>query len=318
MGDKTFGPGRVKDWLCLPFSGRRVIRDLVNFDGLGYHVYMDNYYSDPHLFLELLNKEIYACGTIRSNRIGFPKDLVLSKREESTFERGYYRWRANKGLVAAVWLDKRPVYIISTAHPPYGDNNPGKLQEVIRHKPDRTEMHIHCPPAEFYYQQHMIGVDRGDQVMKTLNVARKSRKAWKKLFSYGLEISLMNAFIVEECFKPHSQPGHRDRTFLKFCLELANELIANQSFRKKAGRRPSLPMSEIDTKCLHGSYHQISYQEERMDCVVYAAKVKHFRLDKGKRYRSHIACVACGHKYFCLNATRNCWEKWHNQRQYWL
>ena len=63
----------------------------------------------------------------------------------------------------------------------------------------------------------------------------------------------MNAFIVEDFFQPHSQLGRRKRTFLSFRLELANELIVNQSFRKKAGRPPSFPMSEIDSKHLSGS-----------------------------------------------------------------
>ena len=265
-----------------------VVRDLLmQFDNRGHHVYMDNYYTDPHLFFELFKREIYACRTIRSNRVGFPQTLILTKREESNLERGFYNWRANNELVAAVWLDKRPVSILSTVHAPYVhtwsmNNKPGQMLEVTRRKPDGTEQHIPCPPAEYGYQQFMRGVDRGDQMMKTFNVARKSRKAWKKLFSYGLEISLMNAFIIEDCFKPHSQPGHRDRTFLSFRLELASQLIANQTYRKKAGRPPSLPLPEMDSKRLDGKYHHISYKEERMDCVVCAAKVKHYQLPKSK------------------------------------
>ena len=238
---------------------RHVVRDLVvNFDNDGHHVYMDNYYSDPTLFIELFKGGIYACGTIRSNRVGFPKSLVVTKREENTLDRGHYRWLAFDQLLAALWFDKRPVYLISTIHPPYVDNNPGQMLEVIRHGPDGTEIHVPCPPAEFDYRQYMRGVDHGDQVMKTHNAARKSRKAWKKLFSYGLEISIMNAFIIEDSFQPHSRPGHCNRTFLDFCLELAAQLIANQSFRKKIGRAPSLPESEIDSLRLNGKSHELS------------------------------------------------------------
>lgn len=35
----------------------------------------------------------------------------------------------------------------------------------------------------------MGGVDLADQLEKTFSVIRKSRKAWKKLFGYGLEVS---------------------------------------------------------------------------------------------------------------------------------
>ena len=32
------------------YLARRVVRDLlINFDGMGHHVYMDDYFSDPHL-----------------------------------------------------------------------------------------------------------------------------------------------------------------------------------------------------------------------------------------------------------------------------
>ncbi|KAL9967433.1 hypothetical protein ACROYT_G025655 [Oculina patagonica] len=44
---------------------RRVVRDLtVTETGKYYHLYMDNFYTDPHFFLELHSKQILACGTI--------------------------------------------------------------------------------------------------------------------------------------------------------------------------------------------------------------------------------------------------------------
>ena len=190
------------------------------------------------------------------------------------------------------------------------------MLEVIRHGPDGTEIHVPCPPAEFDYQQFMRGVDRGDQVMKPHNAARKSRKAWKKLFSYGLEISIMNAFIIEDSFQPHSRPGHCNRTFLDFCLELAAQLIANQSFRKKIGRAPSLPESDIDSLRLNGKSHEISYKEKRLDCVVCAEVVRVNSLDLNQCNKSYI-CVTCGNKPLCINSNRNCWQKWHSLRQYW-
>ena len=41
-------------------------------------VYKDNNYSSPHLFLSLHDKSIGACGTVRTNRRDYPKDLVIS------------------------------------------------------------------------------------------------------------------------------------------------------------------------------------------------------------------------------------------------
>ena len=43
--------------------------------GKFHHVFMDNFFTSPALFTDLLQDGIYACGTVRSNRRGFPQDL---------------------------------------------------------------------------------------------------------------------------------------------------------------------------------------------------------------------------------------------------
>ena len=42
----------------------------------GLHVYMDNYYSSPRLFFILAKMAVLACGTMRSNRTGWPKQVL--------------------------------------------------------------------------------------------------------------------------------------------------------------------------------------------------------------------------------------------------
>ena len=164
----------------------RIVRDLVvDFNNTGHHVYMDNNYSDPHLFRELFQRGIYACGTIRSNRVGFPKSLVVITREESTLDRGHYRWLAFDQLLATLWFNKRPVYLSSTIHPPYVDNIPGQLWQVICHGRDGTEIQVPCPPAEPDYQQYMQGVDRSDRVIRHTMLPESQEKPGKNCSVMG-------------------------------------------------------------------------------------------------------------------------------------
>ena len=39
----------------------------------GYHIYMENFYSSPKLFMDLAGMKFGACGTYRDSRRGCPK-----------------------------------------------------------------------------------------------------------------------------------------------------------------------------------------------------------------------------------------------------
>ena len=56
----------------------RVLLELMT--GLHEHqLYTDNYYTSPAVYLELYKNRINGCGTVRTNRWGFPKELIKSK-----------------------------------------------------------------------------------------------------------------------------------------------------------------------------------------------------------------------------------------------
>lgn len=69
---KNYNDGRgaahqVVMWLMDP---------LVN---MGHHLYCDNYFTSPALFTELAYNETGACGTLRVNRIGVPREVITQK-----------------------------------------------------------------------------------------------------------------------------------------------------------------------------------------------------------------------------------------------
>lgn len=47
---------------------------------MGHHLYCDNYFTSPALFSELADNQTGACGTLRVNRIGVPREVMSQNR----------------------------------------------------------------------------------------------------------------------------------------------------------------------------------------------------------------------------------------------
>ena len=77
--------------------------------GGNYQLLCDNYFITCHLLDTLHQHQLYACGTTRTNRRGFPEAL-----KNVTLERGEHRFCQRGQLVASVWMDKKPVNMLST------------------------------------------------------------------------------------------------------------------------------------------------------------------------------------------------------------
>ncbi|XP_064650932.1 piggyBac transposable element-derived protein 4-like [Lineus longissimus] len=96
----------------------RVVLDLMfGLGDQGYHLYTDNLYTSPILASILQQNHIYTCGTIRvypHPRRYFPREIVVTKNEAKQLDRGNYVWRTNGPQVAMRWMDKKPVYLLST------------------------------------------------------------------------------------------------------------------------------------------------------------------------------------------------------------
>ena len=84
--------------------------------GSGYKLFVES----PTLFLDLLQKRIWACGTIRTNRIGFPKSNVNTLVSKSP--RGSIRWIRKDSLLFVQWRDMRDVFMCSTLHTAHAED----------------------------------------------------------------------------------------------------------------------------------------------------------------------------------------------------
>ena len=77
----------------------------------------------------------------------------------------------------------------------------------------------------------MGGVDRNDQLRGYYNVRMKCRKLYKYIFLFLLDISIINAYILQKCFSNEEKiPDLKT-----FRVELAKSLIADYCSRKRPG-----------------------------------------------------------------------------------
>ena len=81
------------------------------YDGKNHFLYTDNFYTNPTLLIDLLNKDIFCTGTLRSNRKGFPTALIPPNK---SMPQGSYRFATTDKLTAVWWKDRRDVYALCT------------------------------------------------------------------------------------------------------------------------------------------------------------------------------------------------------------
>ena len=138
--------------------GTRVVKTLFNnFRDSQRHIYFDNFFTSIGLFIDLSKMGLYGCGTLRTNRKGFPitlKDVA----KNGLGERGKSQTEQYKNLTVSVWQDNRPVCVAAS------NSDPTTSESVKRKKRDGSHDTFSCPQAVYLYNRYMGGVDRNVQL----------------------------------------------------------------------------------------------------------------------------------------------------------
>ena len=194
------------------------------------HIYFDNFFASIGLLIDLFKQGLYGCGTVRTNRKGFPEELkTLAKK--GLGERGRSKTFQHGNVSATVWQDNKPVPVIAT------NGDPTVRTEVHRKNKDGSRAVVPCPESVELYNRYMGGVDRNDQLRGYYNVRLKCRKFYKYIFWFLFDVSVTNSYIV---FRQYVRNPDKCVSDLKtFRVELASSLIADYCSRKRPGR-PSL------------------------------------------------------------------------------
>ncbi|XP_038056346.1 piggyBac transposable element-derived protein 4-like [Patiria miniata] len=256
----------------------RVVNDLPeDFRNQGYHLYTDNFYTSPTSCINLLRKDILSCGTVRVNRIGFPKELKPKPREK--FEKGSMEFRKCGNLTAVRWKDKRDVTALSTIHC-------NDVQVIPPRRDEANEVKKHLMIYE--YNQHMGGVDQLDQYLCYYTVGRRTLKWWKRLFWRLLELAIINSYIL---FKEViGKPALRQKDFREGLVLQLTETYRQQRTNRddpnlggRPGRRRSTPlpltvMSRVTSRHPSTTSTTICFYERAHKYLFYSAARKNWRM----------------------------------------
>ena len=196
-----------------------LVMDLLKeYYGKGHHVFMDNYYTSPRLFVNLAAVGISATGTCRVNRKGLP-----AKLKETKLAKGKICVMHNKSLLACKYSDRKIVYLLSTAETavitPTGKKNRA-TGELLKK-----------PSIVIQYDKYMGGVDRADQMLNYTPFPGKTMKWWKRLFFHLVNMAVMNAYLLYKSLTDNPVTARR------FRRDLVKELVSSVNLDELPARR---------------------------------------------------------------------------------
>jgi hypothetical protein len=214
-------------------------------------IFCDRYYTTIGLFIKLLNINLYAVGTVKTNVSGFPQQLKV--KQTGSMKRGDSRSLLCKlkgygDLFAVAWMDKKPVYLISTAYM----NEPCTVQrQVGREKVDLESVH-----AIQMYQSYMGGVDLNDflrQAIYCIQSKMKFRKWYKMCFAAAVDLAVTNAFILFKMTSPRNEKAKISHAeFLQdLCVELLTYNVSTPGSRSSTPRATRSTIANLQSSSSH-------------------------------------------------------------------
>ena len=154
------------------------------------------------------------------------------------------------------------------------------------------------------YNQHMGGVDRGDQLRGYYSCRTKSRKFYKYIFFFLFDVAITNGYIL---YKENTNP--KLKNIKEFRLQLAQNLIGSYCSRRRAGRYGGaivpLQLQHFPVKDSSGPCPSIHRRGRCAHCD-----------HSGHRTDTTWFCQECG-VWLCHNGnpTKDCFFLWHKNRE---
>ncbi|XP_034022602.1 piggyBac transposable element-derived protein 4-like [Thalassophryne amazonica] len=257
--------------------------------GTGYHIYMDNFYTSPKLFMDLDNMKFGACGTYRENRRGCPRGRANALTKKS--ERGSIRWIREGPLVFVKSMDTWEVFVCSTIHHAFSGET---VQKRVKDAKDGRWMvkDIPCPTPVLAYNKNMGGVDLSNQLIQYYSIHMKTARWYTTVLLQFLDIVTTNAFISHReisSIKQVQPMTHKD-----FMMELVCQLCGTD----KTDVLQNRSQNHVPAPTVMGTDPCQKARKGRLRCQ------QCLQVDK-KKSDTPWMCQACNVP-LCVTLDRNC------------
>ena len=166
----------------------------------------------------------------------------------------------------------------------------------------RTSKFHEKPVVVVDYNNHMLGVDKLDQLVSYYSFLHKSLKWWRKVYFWMLEVVVVNSYIIykEHITQHHLQPLSH--------LAYRRKLIEALSQDQRATRIDSHTHRSIQQEQrLQDSKHFMRKVHKRRDCVICSDR------KSGSRRLTPYVCITCtNNPPLCPTP---CFETYHTQKR---
>ena len=235
-------------------------------------VYFDNYFSSLPLFETLFQRDTYACGTVRSNRKGWP---AYFKQKKCVKKPGDTLVRRKNSVQAIAWYDRKKVLVASTAH------DSSTVEKTRRARPGTEPLTYPRPTAIAQYSLNYFGVDKHDQLRQYYSCASRAHKYWKYIFWFVVDCCAVNAWILYKMMPlgPRRKPLSHKAFMLSIIRALAGDFVG----RKRIGRPLKRPSGHSLTR--------IATKRGCRDCV--QCKKDGMKTKSNHAIQSRLECLAC-------------------------